>query len=79
MRSVTSGNIYTCELCGFWGDWEETDDIHGDMWGCEVCGKVFCSKCFKDTHGEKKYYEMMQSGEYIRCPECFEKAERDIR
>lgn len=78
MYNIEKGN-YTCDTCGFEMKWDESDDIHGEVWSCEVCGKIFCSKCFKDAHGDTKYYEMMQSGEYIRCPQCFEKAERDVK
>ena len=66
---------YTCVICGFSEGWEETDDIHGDMWSCEVCGDIFCSKCLIDAIGTRKYWEMMQSGEYIICPECFRRME----
>ena len=78
MYNIEKDN-YACDICGFEMKWDESDDIHGDVWSCEVCGKIFCSKCFKDAHGDKKYYEMMQSGEYIRCPQCFEKAEKDAK
>lgn len=67
---------YTCHFCGFSSGWDETDDVHGEMWSCEVCGKTFCSKCLIDAIGREKYTEMMQSGEYIRCPDCYEKVER---
>ena len=66
---------YTCVICGFSEGWEETDDIHGDMWSCEICGDIFCSKCLIDAIGARKYWEMMQSGEYIICPECFRRVE----
>lgn len=83
MKSTTKNekekNIYTCNFCGFSEDWEETDEKHGEMWSCEVCGQNFCSKCFIDKFGRQKYYDMMQSGEYIRCPECFRGAEADVR
>lgn len=71
--------LCTCEFCGFSEGWGETDTVHGDIWSCEVCGKTFCSKCFIDRFGTKKYLDMMQSGEYIRCPDCFEEAEKDVK
>ena len=78
MYNIEKGN-YTCDICGFEMKWDESDDIYREVWSCEVCGEIFCSKCFKDAHGDNKYYEMMRSGEYIRCPQCFEKAERDVK
>ena len=78
-ESLEKEGVYTCEFCGFSEGWEETDTVHGDMWSCEVCGKIFCSKCFKNACGDEKYNEMMQSGEYVRCPQCFEKAEGDVK
>lgn len=79
MENIEREEIYACVLCGFRERWDETDEVHGDMWSCEVCGKVFCSKCLREAIGTSKYYEMMQSGEYIRCPDCFEKAEREVK
>lgn len=64
---------YTCDFCDFTEGWDQTDDVHGDMWGCEVCGATFCSKCLKDLVGEKEYYRLMQEEALIRCPDCVTK------
>lgn len=72
-------DIYICDICGHKSEWNAVDKVHGELWSCEVCGKTFCSKCFIEEHGKRKYCEMMQSGEYIRCPDCFRKAEMDVR
>ena len=70
-------DMYTCDICGFEMKWDAHDDTHGDMWGCEKCGTTFCSKCFKDKHGEAAYTRMMQGFDNILCPECFAKAEKE--
>lgn len=64
-------DTYTCDICGFCQKWDTTDDIHGDMWGCEVCGNTFCSKCLVEAIGYKKYMEMMQGSDLIKCPQCY--------
>lgn len=62
---------YTCDVCGYEGEWDATDEVHGDLWGCEKCGKVFCSKCFVERFGRKAYMNMMQGSDLIYCPDCF--------
>lgn len=69
---------YTCDFCGFSEGWEDSDDVHGTMWGCEVCGRPFCRKCFVDEFGFDQYMDMVNSGEYIRCPDCQAKANKDV-
>jgi hypothetical protein len=66
-------DVYVCGFCGWEGKWDLRDEIHGDLWGCEMCGRVFCSKCFVDRLGTDAYWNMMQSGGYILCPDCEEK------
>lgn len=66
-------DTYSCDTCGFESKWDNKDDIHGELWGCEKCGDTFCSKCFIDKYGQKEYMEMMQSSNQIYCPECWEK------
>lgn len=66
-------DIYSCDLCGFEMEWESHDDRHGEVWSCERCGKIFCSKCFIDRYGIDDYRNMMQSGGYILCPDCEER------
>ena len=72
MNNIETDN-YQCDFCGFEEKWDDTDEIHGDMFGCEECGKTFCAKCFKDKFGESEYYRMMQGFDLICCPDCFEK------
>lgn len=64
---------YECDFCGVELTWDETDHVYGEMWGCEKCGKSFCSKCFIDKFGNEKYMDMMQNHDLILCPTCFNK------
>lgn len=66
-------DTYECGFCGVTMKWDESDPRHGDMWGCEVCGKNFCSLCFKTAHGLRNYETVMQDYNEIVCPECFPK------
>lgn len=65
--------LYTCEFCGYTSLWEDHDDIRGEMWGCEICGKAFCSKCLQDAVGQESYMWLMQEGGEIMCPDCAKK------
>lgn len=58
---------YSCDICGFEMQWDASDLVHGEMWGCEKCGDTFCSKCFIDHYGRKEYMRMMQQGDLIYC------------
>lgn len=63
-----------CEICGFEGDWEDSDSVHGTMWGCDRCDKFFCAKCFIDKLGKDSYKNMLRTstGDYeILCPDCY--------
>lgn len=62
---------YTCDFCGFENDWDSTDEEHGELWGCEVCGDVVCSKCLKKILGASKYNRMMLCSDLICCPNCY--------
>lgn len=66
-------DTYTCDLCGVEMKWDESDEINGEMWGCEKCGDTFCSKCFIDKYGREAYMSMMQGHDKIYCPNCFQK------
>lgn len=71
-------DTYRCDICGFEAKWDETDEIYGDLWSCEsehhnyeICGNIFCSKCFMDKYGYNAYIEMMRDHDYIKCPDCY--------
>ena len=70
-----NGDTCSCDICGFKMKWYGHDDVHGDLWECERCGDMFCTKCFVDLMGRATYAEMMRSGGCILCPEC----ERKLR
>lgn len=70
MESVT---FMFCDFCGWESKWYLHDEIYSELWGCEMCGRVFCSKCFMDQFGVDAYWDMMQGGGYILCPDCEEK------
>lgn len=63
---------YECDFCGTQIGWEEQDDVCGEIWGCEKCGRAFCTKCLIDKVGRDAYMKRMQSGNLILCPDCFE-------
>lgn len=75
MGKTGKEDVYSCDFCGVEIAWEGSDDAHGEVWSCENqgCGKIFCSKCFIDRHGLENYMKMMQSCDFILCPECWEK------
>ena len=64
---------YVCDFCGVELAWDERDESHGEMWGCEKCGKSFCTKCFTERHGYDQWMNMMQLCNEIYCPDCYEK------
>lgn len=66
-------DTYECDFCGFVGSWDGTDDVNGELWGCEICGRIFCSKCLMDAIGKDKYFNIMQESDLIVCPDCVEK------
>ena len=70
-------DTYTCDLCGFEMEWDASDLVHGEMWGCEKCGDTFCSKCFINRHGRKEYMEMMQGSDLVYCPDCYEEVQKN--
>lgn len=70
---LMESDTYVCDICGFEGEWNDHDDIHGELWGCERCGGTFCTKCFIETIGTNAYWKMMHSEDLILCPECYGK------
>ncbi len=73
MAYHSEDGTYSCDSCEFRNGWDASDDLHGELWGCEKCGRTFCSKCFIDKHGHNEYMDMMQKGDLILCPDCREK------
>ncbi len=72
-----STETYHCEYCNVKMQWEECDDVNGELWSCENCSKIFCTKCFINKLGQTKYINMMQSEEFILCPDCYMEAEKN--
>lgn len=70
MGYILAKDSYECDFCGVEISWEETHPTRGDMWGCEKCGKTFCSQCLKDRIGENGYDRIMRDNDLILCPDC---------
>lgn len=68
-------NTYICDICGAEVAWDAEDIVHEEIWGCESCGKDFCTKCFVDRHGKEAYEKMLTESPVILCPDCFGKEE----
>ena len=66
-------DTYSGDIWGFEMGWDEHDDVHGEMWGCEKCGSSFCTACFIKAKGVEAYNHMMQGCNLIMCPECYSK------
>ena len=30
---LMESDTYVCDICGFEGEWDDHDDIHGELWG----------------------------------------------
>ena len=72
----TESSLYECDFCDFAEAWDDSDNAHGEMWGCDHCERIFCSKCFQDRYGIQRYMEMMQDWDLIVCPDCYEKVKQ---
>lgn len=68
---LMKSDTYVCDTCGFELKWDESDDTHGSMWGCEICGKNFCTTCFIKKHGRKAFDRMLQQEDRVQCMECY--------
>ena len=66
-----TSDVYDCDFCGVEIPWDGSDDVHGEIWECEVCGHTFCSKCFIDRYGRDSFTRMLQDFDKVLCPVCF--------
>ena len=67
-----SSDLYECDSCGFQDKWNAHDAHRGDIWECEKCMKHFCTRCFVRKRGQDAFERMLQSTDFVVCPECFE-------
>lgn len=68
-----STDMCTCDFCGVRMKFDETSETHGNMFGCEKCGREFCSRCFKKAYGNKKFDKMLTEEAEVLCPACYAK------
>ena len=68
-----SRDTYTCDFCNLEMRFDEHDDVHGDLWGCEECEAIWCTKCFVDRFGRDAFDKMIRENDRIYCPTCYEK------
>ena len=66
-----STDLYTCDFCGVQMKWDESKERSGTMYGCEKCGREFCSRCFKKYLGNEKFDDMLADEEKVLCPSCY--------
>ena len=66
-----STDLYTCDFCGVQMKWNESKEGYGTMYGCEKCGREFCSRCFKKYLGNEKFVDMLADEEKVLCPSCY--------
>lgn len=69
-------DAYSCDFCDFEMGWGSTNNVHGNMWECEVCGHHFCSKCFVDRFGQKDFDQMVREEDRLHCPDCWQKIKK---
>lgn len=77
MYNITR-NTYSCDFCGAEMQFNEHDDWHGDLWGCDCCETIWCTKCFVDRHGRAAFNRMLQENNRIYCPVCYENHKEDF-
>lgn len=70
---LMSKGAYTCDICGFEEPWDAHDDVHGDMWECEVCGTNFCTDCFVKALGRPAFDRMTHECDKVMCAEHYKK------
>ena len=68
-----STRTYGCDICGFEMEYDDYDEVHGEMWECEKCGKTFCTKCFVDALGLPALERMFKKSDRVLCADCFAK------
>lgn len=72
-----SKSTYSCDVCGFEGEWDAHDDIHGDIWECECCGTHFCTDCFVKEVGREAFDRMMRESDRVLCVKHFQEEVHD--
>jgi hypothetical protein len=65
-----------CDFCGTEIDWETPDDVHGEIFYCEICNSLFCEKCFSDKFGRQAFEDMLCLSDTMYCPDCYAKHKR---
>lgn len=69
-------DFYSCSFCGFVHQ-GESDSIHGLVWACDECDKLFCTRCAELSIGVGAADYMFLFGEQVLCPECWHEANPD--
>lgn len=64
--SIEEYDLCKCKKCGYLTTWDE-----GDIWECEECNELICSKCIKEFNEEAKIKGISQLDK-ILCDTCFE-------
>ena len=62
-----------CYICGHEDTWFHKDKERGFVLDCDMCGKVFCGKCFAKNIGKDEHEKMMRGTDKILCPGCYRK------
>lgn len=52
MAYSIKNDSYTCDFCNFEMGWEQKDDVHGEMWGCEKCRRQFLFQMLLERYGK---------------------------
>lgn len=50
-------DTYTCDLCGFEMEWDASDLVHGEMWGCEKMRRHILLQVFHRPAWAKRVHE----------------------
>ena len=57
--------MHECKMCKAKIDFQVADELRGNIWECEECGDMICSKCIEDNGGSTS-----DEVERILCPTC---------